>query len=129
MKRKLIIAGVMLFLAGLLAFVIMYSANYSKGHRAGTIAKLSRKGTIFKTYEGQLNLGGKAGTGEGDVNTGLWDFSVEKGDTSIIRQLEQAQLNGYRVRLHYVEKYFQFAWRGDTKYFVDDVETVGSPKP
>jgi len=29
---------------------------------------------------------------------------------------------GERVTLHYSEKFFQFPWNGDTKYFIDNVE-------
>lgn len=31
--------------------------SYSDGNRAGTVIKRSRKGLLFKTYEGELNLG------------------------------------------------------------------------
>ena len=29
-----------------------------------------------------------------------------------------------RVKLHYDEKYLQLFWRGDTKYFVQEVEIL-----
>lgn len=37
--------------------------TYSEGTRAGQLIKFSEKGVVFKTYEGELNMGG-LGTGE-----------------------------------------------------------------
>lgn len=97
--------------------------SYSEGSRAGTIVKLSRRGVLVKTYEGQLNLGGFSGE-TGSPASSLWDFSVSSGQEDVIRQLEEASLNGKRVKLYYKEKFFQLSWRGDTKYFVYKVESV-----
>ncbi|MDO1449147.1 hypothetical protein Q0590_22915 [Rhodocytophaga aerolata] len=96
--------------------------SYSEGSRAGTIVKLSRRGVLVKTYEGQLNLGGFSGE-TGSPASSLWDFSVSSGQEDVIRQLEEASLNGKRVKLYYKEKFFQLSWRGDTKYFVYKVES------
>jgi hypothetical protein len=96
--------------------------SYSEGSRAGTIVKLSRRGVLIKTYEGQLNLGGISGE-TGSPASSLWDFSVSSGQDDVIRQLEEASLNGKRVKLYYKEKFFQLSWRGDTKYFVYKVES------
>ena len=35
---------------------------------------------------------------------------------------------GERVTLHYSEKFFQFPWNGDTKYFINNVEFITPPK-
>lgn len=128
MKRVLIIAGLVIFFLALLVFVISYNASYSEGFRAGTIVKISTKGTMFKTREGQLHIGGLSGANEGDLASGLWDFSIEKADTAVYSALLKAQDFGYRVKLHYTQKYFTFFWRGDTEYFVDEVKVVGKGK-
>jgi hypothetical protein len=96
--------------------------NYSQGTRAGTIVKMSHRGVLFKTYEGQLNLGGFSGE-TGSPASSLWDFSVDASKDEIIKQLEDASLNGKRVKLYYNEKFYNFSWRGDTKYFIYKVET------
>lgn len=133
MKRGLLITGIIIFLLALLGFSLAYNLNYSDGFRSGTVVKLSKKGTIFKTYEGQLLSGGLA-TGEGgDIASNLWDFSVEKGDSTVLKAIEEAVDGSYRVKLRYHEKYFTFFWRGETKYFIYKVEQVGDknakPKP
>ena len=112
----------------ILALVLMIGAyyifgSYSEGSRAGTIVKLSRRGVLVKTYEGQLNMGGVSGD-TGSPASSLWDFSVDGGKDEVIKQLEEASLNGKRVKLYYKEKFFNLSWRGDTKYFVYKVESV-----
>jgi hypothetical protein len=36
----------------------MFFANYSEGVRSGVLMKISKKAYVFKTHEGQLNIGG-----------------------------------------------------------------------
>ncbi|MBX2967881.1 MAG: hypothetical protein KF803_00795 [Cyclobacteriaceae bacterium] len=50
------------------------------------------------------------------------DFSIEKSEQEILKELEAAALKGERVNLHFVKRYMRFPWRGDTKYFVTRVE-------
>ncbi|MEO0334067.1 MAG: hypothetical protein AAF223_20740, partial [Bacteroidota bacterium] len=58
------------------------------------------------------------------IGGNIWDFSVDRGNDEVIKALEAAVDNGNRVKLRYKEKYFQFSWRGDTKYFIYEVEEV-----
>jgi hypothetical protein len=46
---------IVLFVAG---FILYSNYTYSDGNRAGILIKFSKKGYIFKTHEGELNLGG-----------------------------------------------------------------------
>lgn len=52
---KILIALVVL--AALAGGAFYLFGSYSDGNRAGTVIKLSRKGLLFRTYEGELNLG------------------------------------------------------------------------
>ncbi|MBI3142676.1 MAG: 6-phosphogluconate dehydrogenase [Bacteroidetes bacterium] len=126
MKRILIVSGLVAVLLIILGFSLAYNLNYSDGFRSGTVAKLSHKGMIFKTYEGQLLSGGLVAGGEGDVASNLWDFSVERGEKQVLADLEKAVDERYPVKLRYKEKYYKFFWRGDTKYFVYQVEKTGA---
>ncbi len=90
--------------------------------------KLSRKGYVFKTYEGQLNLGmviNQDANAMASVNN-IWEFSVSKKDQAVIDSLENAITTGKRVRLHYREKYKALPWRGETVYFIYKVESTSS---
>src|SRR4030042_4816832 len=55
-KRTLrIIALVLILILGVFIF-LKYFYTYSEGYRAGLLQKFTRKGNIFKTYEGELIL-------------------------------------------------------------------------
>lgn len=115
-------------LIGLILIVLMalsVFSNYSQGYRSGIIMKMSRKGYVIKTYEGQLNTGGFSGdvTG-GDMTSMIWNFSVRSSEDKVIRTIEQAVDEGKRVKLYYKEKYFTIPFWGETKYFVDSVQLI-----
>lgn len=113
----------MLILAAFSAF--MYYGIYDEGVRAGNVVRISKKGIAFKTYEGQLNLQSFGALKGASTFAETFDFSVEKSKPEVIRELEAVALTGERVNLHYVKRYMKFPWRGDTKYFIIDVERVG----
>ncbi len=121
MKKILfILALILITILALIAF-----SNYSTGYRAGLIMKMSERGIIMKTYEGQLNTGGFGGDGgSGDITSMIWDFSVHKTDKEVIAAIEQAVNHGRRVKLYYREKFIQIPFLGDTKYFVYKVEEI-----
>ncbi len=125
-KRKLfMILGVILLIA-LAAGSYAVFGSYSQGYRAGTVMKLSKKGLVFKTLEGQLNMGGAAGSEGSDIASSVWEFSVARGNEQVVSAIEDAVDSGSRVKLYYSEKFYQFDWRGDSKYFVYKVEKVGT---
>jgi hypothetical protein len=95
--------------------------TYSQGNRAGRLIKFSKKGFIFKTYEGELNLGGVTNATNGNIMMNyMWDFSVVNNDVAD----SLSRLEGKDVRLHYKEKLCRLPWRGDTKFVVDNVEVI-----
>lgn len=115
----LIMTLLALLLAGTLYFY--YGLVYSDGYRVGTLIKFSRKGYVFKTYEGEINQGGITQTipGGAMVNQ-IWAFSVKDAETA--KRLEK--LEGTIVRLHYKQYQKMFPWEGDTNYLVDEVEVA-----
>jgi len=125
---------VKLILAVLVSLMVIFFAyaifgNFSEGTRAGVVTKLSNKGYVIKTFEGTINQGGFSDASGTFVPT-TWDFSVKGGEKDIIRELEESQLNGVRVKLYYKEKFIKFFWMGDTKYYVFKVEKMNSsPQP
>ncbi len=61
--KKILRWIIFLIILGLAIFVYLkYFYTYSDGYRAGLLQKFSRKGTIFKTYEGELVLSSVTGT-------------------------------------------------------------------
>lgn len=125
-KRIAVRAG--LIILGLFVAWVLFLcyASYSEGTRAGMVIKLSKRGVVFKTWEGQLNLQTfGAVTPNGNALNEVFNFSVENGEDSLYRVLEEASLTGERVNLHYVERYARLPWRGETKYFITAVERSG----
>ncbi len=107
-------------LAGLGGYIWVCGWTYSEGTRAGQLVKVSYKGVVFKTFEGQLNLGGLQSTPQGGVIGNTWDFSTAK--RSVFEEL--SRMEGKQVKLHYRQRYRVFAWQGDTPYFVYKVEEI-----
>lgn len=118
MKKFILLIFVLLI--GFGAF--MFYANFSEGVRSGVLMKISKKGVIFKTHEGQLNIGGFDQTNDVGVSN-VWEFSVT--DDAVLEKLEDAMDHSQRVKLLYTEKYITLPWRGETKYFVYEVEELG----
>jgi hypothetical protein len=109
---------------GAVIFSFLYWGVYDEGVRAGTVLRISKKGMLLKTYEGQLNLETFGALKGANPIMESFDFSVEKGDETTIKDLEAVALSGERVNLYYIKRYKIFPWRGDTKYFVKRVERV-----
>ncbi len=117
-KRFLIIAFI-LFVA-IAAF--MYWGTYEEGVMAGKVLRISKKGVIFKTYEGKLNLETFGALKGASPIAESFDFSVEGSNKELIKQLEEVALSGERVNLHYKKRFTTFFWRGNTKYFATKIE-------
>jgi len=94
--------------------LVAFNYSYSDGSRAGYIQKLSTKGWLCKTSEGELAMTTVPG-----VAPVLWDFTV--WDEKVASQLSQSM--GKRLVLHYKEyRYLPTSCFGETPYFVDRIE-------
>lgn len=117
----------LILLSLFLAFLIyILFANYSSGSRTGYITKISHKGYIFKTYEGELNFGffgGSANNGKPSEN--IWQFSVSNSE--VAKLAEHASKSGHKVTLYYHQKYIKISLRGDTDYIVYKIEKSEDP--
>ena len=114
-----IIGIIIVFL--IIFFVARYSYTYSEGNRAGRLIKFSKQGFMFKTYEGEMNLGGVTNAANNSMMMNyMWDFSVT--NQSVADSL--LRLEGKEISVHYKEKMAKLPWRGDTKYIVDRIVEV-----
>lgn len=115
-------AGITLLILVLaaVAYYFVCGMTYSDGTRSGVLTKVSRKGYFFKTYEGEINIGG-INQGEGTIiPLTIFKFSTNK--KQIYDSLEVYQ--GRKVVLKYRQVIKNFAWQGETDYFVDHVSLV-----
>jgi len=93
-------------------FLFVYYASFSDGYRSGELIKITHKGVIFKTWEGEIS--------QGVSESQRFNFSVESSEEEVLNLLKDLQ--GQNVKLSYKERYGTFPWLGDTKYFVTKVE-------
>jgi len=117
----------LILLIGWITF--LYYGTYSEGVRAGTVIKLSRKGVLFKTWEGQLNIRSFGAVNSNNSLSETFEFSIESDQEHIIKTLEEVSLSGERVNLHYIERYRVLPWRGSTRYFITKIERSPQKKP
>jgi hypothetical protein len=106
---------VVVFLAGYIYWKYFYT--YSEGYRAGLLQKFTRKGNIFKTYEGELILSSVTGGNNVVIASEKFFFSVP--EKSLASKLDTLQ--GRTVIVHYKQKNGRLVWKGDTPYYVDSV--------
>jgi hypothetical protein len=86
---------------------------YSKGERVGFVQKISKKGWLCKTNEGELALVSMPGQ-----NAEIFYFTVP--DDAVMTQIES--FAGHRVALQYEEhRGIPSSCFGDTMYFVTSV--------
>ena len=111
----LILLAVTLCFGAYCAFI--YYVPYSEGVRSGELIKISRKGVLMKTWEGEIS--------QGISGAQIFSFSVLDKDKEVIEKLKEYQ--GQYVKVNYVERYATFFWLGDTKYFITKVEAEQSP--
>ena len=95
--------------------------NYSNGERIGMVTQFSKKGWVFDSWEGHLNI-----TQTGMNSSTGFDFSVDNdvNDPRVIAMLDSAANNGWKVKLlyHQVGGFKNVLRnRGDTDHFIKDV--------
>jgi hypothetical protein len=118
--RKFLLITLLVFIVGSFAYVFICGLSYSDGTRSGILTKVSKKGFVFKTYEGEMNVGGIS-DGQGTIMPAtIFVFSVR--DKDVYKKLEEVQ--GKRVRVRYKQVMRSFFWQGETDYFVYEVVAI-----
>jgi hypothetical protein len=120
--KKIILWTLLIAIIGTGAYIGACNITYSKGTRSGLLNKVSYKGVVWKTYEGELNMGSISTRNENGIIGNTWEFSVWKDD--IYDQLQDYQ--GQPVKLYYRQKFKAMPWQGKTDYFIYKVELVKS---
>ncbi len=111
--RRIMWFALIIFVAMVTGYFVYSQFTYSDGRRSGQLVKISRRGVIFKTYEGTLNL-----SPNGIMTP--WEFSAD--NQQVAEKLQQ--FDGKMVVVHYKQRYQVFFWQGETEYMVDDVQSA-----
>lgn len=119
-KLKIVLAAValvVLIVGGFAAYT--WSAlkiSYSSGDRSGYVQKLSKKGWVCKTWEGEMAMVSMPGTAPE-----IFHFSVR--DEAVAARINLAL--GKRVAIHYEQhKGVPTKCFGESEYFITDVRVA-----
>lgn len=123
MKRFVGIFSLILVIGLALFIYWKYFFTYSTGYRSGLLQKFSHKGTIFKTYEGEMILSSIRSNANVALASEKLLFSVT--NEQIAKQMELLQ--GRMVTVHYNNKNGTLPWRGESAYIVDSVKLEELP--
>jgi hypothetical protein len=109
-----IFVAIALLVAGYFWFVLTWS--YSEGERAGWVQKLSDKGWVCKTWEGEMAMVSMPG-----AMSEKFYFTIL--DDAVAEQVNKVM--GKRVSLHYEEKVgLPTSCFGETRHYVNKVTVV-----
>jgi hypothetical protein len=117
MPIKNVVAAVFaLTLAAAVYVLVVVYWSYSSGERAGWVQKLSSKGWLCKTWEGEMAMVSMPGTTTEKFVFTVWDDAVAEQINKVM---------GKRVSLHYEEKVgIPTHCFGETRYYITKVTAV-----
>lgn len=129
MRKVIFLSILFLLLFGAGYIYWFYYNSFSDGTRDGILYKFSRKGNIFKTYEGEMIQPGLRSVQGGTINTNNFFFSVS--DVKLADTLDKCI--GKSVKVHYIQYRKSLPWRGENyngknqengQYIIDRIENV-----
>jgi hypothetical protein len=98
-------------------FIGGLNIEYSEGTRSGIVQKISKKGLIYETWEGELNLGyNTTNTESNQIIPAIFEFSVSSD--GVAELIQAAEASGERVTLQYKQYIMHGYHRGSTPYDV-----------
>lgn len=97
--------------------------NYSDGEKSGYITSLSKKGIMFKTWEGSMNMGGmrKEVDSEGIAHMVPNTFEFTVHDEKIVKELTSKMETGGFVTLLY-DKWLVHPFSVDSPYIIKGIK-------
>ena len=121
--KKVLTWFIVIVILGLAAFCYFrFYYVFSEGVKTGELNQISRKGYVFKTYEGVMILSGYGSRNNDSKGGGVQsnEFSFSVSDAEVAEKL--MSLTGQRVSLHFKEYFGTLPWRGYNKRIVDSIE-------
>ena len=100
--------------------------NYSNGEKVSNLIEFTKKGVIWDSWEGRLNLTQTGMNTSGEPFS--FSFDNDRNDQdSLIKLMQKAQVEGWKIKIRYHEVWgFKnvLSNRGETDYFVDGVTVL-----
>lgn len=125
--------GLFILVAGLITACLSIKAlgglniEYSSGSRSGTVTKISKKGMIWSTWEGELDLHRLVSTGgeRPTMTADIFYFSVS--DDAIAEKIIEAEQSGKRATIEYKQYILRGYKYGGTSYDAVGVKLIDQP--
>lgn len=115
-----------IFVACIITLLSGCKENYSNGEKVGNLIEFTKKGVIYDSWEGRLNLTQTGMNTSGEPFSFSFDNDRDDQD-SLIKLMQKAQVEGWKLKIRYHEvfgfKNFSYN-RGETNYFVDGVTVL-----
>ena len=93
---------------------------YDEGVYTGTMQSFQREGMFWKTYEGQMRMQ--------QNSEEVWKFSLDAGRyhneniEQLAKHINDYANTGIKVDIRYIKPFFAWPWRGETDFFVQQIE-------
>ena len=115
-----------IFAACIITLLSGCKENYSNGEKVGNLIEFTKKGVIWDSWEGRLNLTQTGMNTSGEPFS--FSFDNDRNDQdSLIKLMQKAQVEGWKIKIRYHEVWgFKnvLSNRGETDYFVDGVTVL-----
>lgn len=112
-----------IFVVCILTIMSGCKENYSNGEKVGNLIEFTKKGVIWDSWEGRLNLTQTGMNTSGEPFS--FSFDNDRNDQdSLIKLMQKAQVEGWKIKIRYHEVWGLknvLSNRGETDYFVDGV--------
>ena len=106
---------IIIILLGAFAIYWFFFNKYGDGERKGTLIKITHRGNIFKTDEGEMWLSCRQ-----TISPEKFYFSVTNDSIATVLKTLQDEC----VQVTYVQYRGTLPWRGDNKYIVTGVAPI-----
>jgi hypothetical protein len=124
MKKFFTIFFLIVIVLGAVFFAWHFYWVFGEGVKAGQLNNFTKKGYVFKTYEGKLIQAGFQGGQPGSVQSNEFRFSVV--NESVASTLMSN--SGKQFELHYQEYMGALPWRGTSVFVVDSIISMRDAK-
>lgn len=95
---------------------------FSDGQRTGLVYKISKKGIIWKTWEGEMSMQMLERNTEGQLVPKVFAFSVTS--EAVAKEIETASASGKPITIAYKQYFLRGFDDGSTQYDATSVKTT-----
>ena len=109
---------------------LLNRTEYIKGSRVGYIVKFSQRGLFWKSYQGEVTMGGVLNSAMGGATPNTWTFSLDnqarRGENvdSLVTMINTFLGEAKPVKISYYAPFFSWPWRSSCRFLLQKVESI-----